>query len=46
MAKVSKTFSLDVEVIAEMDKRGYGSEWVNKILRKALGLQGGEGGEQ
>jgi len=45
MAKVSKTFSLDVEIVAEMDKRGYGSDWVNDVLRKALGLKE-KGGEE
>ena len=37
--KVSKTFSIDAEIVVEMEKKGLGSEWVNKILRKELGLK-------
>ena len=36
--KVSKSFSIDLEVISEMEKRGLGSDFVNNVLREALGL--------
>ena len=37
--KTTKTFSLDIEVLIELDKRNLGSEFVNAVLRKALGLK-------
>ena len=40
--KVSKSFSLDLEVVQELYKRGLDSEWVNKKLREWLGLDSGE----
>ena len=37
--KVSKSFSLDLEVVEELAKRRLGSEWVNELLRRELGLE-------
>lgn len=34
--KVTKSFSIDLEVALAMEKRKLGSEWVNRVLRKAL----------
>lgn len=36
--KVSKSFSLDIEVVQEMNKRHLGSEWLNSLLRRELNL--------
>ena len=36
--KTTKTFSIDIEVLVELDKRKLGSEFVNRVLREALGF--------